>query len=535
MNLGWWLESAAWDYGDKVAIVNGDETKVTFLGLNSLANRMGNVLKEKYGIGEDDIVCTLLPEDHWHVALMFAVFRVGGVFSALNRAQMLEKFKYDLNITKPKLLVVSRQFLETARVLQKETELQNVLVCDDVESGYPSLKSLVREAPDQLRITPRSNRDLAIINFTAGTSGTSKGAQCPHGAYTTSILTARRLYGLKASDKNLMVGYLFHNSGIHSAVLCVAAGATNILLGGWDAEKCMRFIEKYGITYIHLIAPTMIRDMAKREVFKKLDLRGISMYLAGEPVPAEVQEMLEERGAKTLVIYGMTETMPLGVLASSMHYGDYASVPRGSAGKPWKEFGEVRLVDPATKQEIREPNVRGEIYFRGDVLTPGYYKDSERTRRVIDEEGWFHTDDLAYFDENGFFYVGGRTDDIISSGAEKLSLIEVDDVLVKHPGVKDAACIGVAHERFGEVPAAFVVPMEKIAGEEDFKNELDRYMQENIERWKRPRLYVFTEEIPRTMGKKTKDLPKLREAVRGIALGEEDGVVTMSGLRRKGI
>ena len=538
MNFGWWLESATWDYGEKTAMINPDESKVTFNELNLWANRISNILRERFGIKENDVVCTLLADDHWHVALLYAVLKAGGVYCPLNRGDVLDKFKRALGIVTPKLLIVDRQFLDTARLLMKETkDIQNIAVCDniEIESDYVNIRELVNNASDKFRVVGRSNDDPAVINFTAGSTGVSKGVICSHGQYQSSVLSCMHHYGLTGSDRNLMIGYLFHNSGIHSALVCVASRTTNIWLGGWNAEKCLTFIDKYKVTYFHLIAPTMIRDMVRNQKFNEVDLSGIRMYLAGEPVPADIQDLLSKKGVRTLQAYGMTETMPLAVALPSMFYGDDKIVPFGSVGKPdCKDFGIGKIVDVVTKEEIKEPNIKGEVWFKGDVLTSGYYGDPERTKEAIDEEGWFHTSDLAYMDEDGWYYVGGRTDDIISSGAEKVSLSEIETILLRHPKVNDAACIGVRHDRFFEVAAAFVEAAEERFSEEELKDELDKFMSENIERWKRPRIYIFMKEgirIPRVTAKRSKDLATLKKAVEGIELKDKDGVVTLSFLQ----
>lgn len=138
-------------------------------------------------------------------------------------------------------------------------------------------------------------------------------------------------------------------------------------------------------------------------------------------------------------------------------------------------------------------------------------------------------------DEDGGYYISGRTDDIINFGAEKVSLIEVDEYLHKLPLVKDVACIGVEHDCFGWVPAAIVVPNEEIS-EEDLTEMLDKHRREgSLENWKRPRLYVKVDEIPRTMAKKTKDLHVLRKMVEGIVLRDEDGVVSMSKVKKRDV
>jgi len=174
--------------------------------------------------------------------------------------------------------------------------------------------------------------------------------------------------------------------------------------------------------------------------------------------------------------------------------------------------------------------VEGEICVRGDVVTPGYFEDPERTAAAIDSDGWLHTQDLAHRDEAGCYWIQGRIDDIINSGAEKLSLLEVDSVLLDHPKVADAASVGVAHDRFGEVPCAFVVPSEPMS-EAEMQDMLDAWCLEHLERWKRPRLYVMVTEVPRTAAKRTKQHSRMREQIAGVVVHDRDGVTTLSALQ----
>jgi len=530
MNLGWWLESATWDHGGKVAVINGDESKITYSELNSLANRLGNALKEKFALREDDVVSTLIGDDSFHAALMFAAFKAGAVFSPLNRSQLIDKYLYDVEIIKPKVLVVNSQFLETGKILKEKANIPHLAVVDVPGEEYPDMKKLAGEMPDRIRMAPRSSRDLAIINFTSATSGLAKGVMLTHGTFGASVLCSTFWCGLKSRESLLIALPLFHTAGLNNTMAAVIARASMIYLGGWDAEKAIYFLAKYRPDWLYLFVPTMVRDMARREAFKTLDLSNLKVQLAGEPVPAEVHEMLRKQGARTLCGYGMTETMPFVTTVASFYYGDDADLPPGAAGRPNKEFTRVKLVDVLTKEEIREPYVKGEVFITGDVLTPGYYNNPAVTRANIDEEGWFHSRDIAYMDDQGWYYISGRTDDIINSGGEKLSLIEVDQCLLKSTLVKDAACIGVGHDRFGEVPAAVIVPAEEVA-EEKMKELLDKHCAENIERWKRPRLYIKVDEIPRTMAKRTKDLPKLRKMVDGIVLKDEEGVVSLGKIK----
>ncbi len=275
----------------------------------------------------------------------------------------------------------------------------------------------------------------------------------------------------------------------------------------------------------------MIRDLMRHPAWDELPLEGLSANLTGEKVPVELQQQLLARGMRVANAYGLTETMPYAVFAPMFRYGDDRTGPLGSSGRPSLEMNECVLKDPLTGATITQAGVEGEVCVRGDNVTPGYYNDPGRTAEALDDEGFFHTRDLATRDEDGWYWVGGRTDDIINTGAEKLSLLEVEEALRGHPVVADVACAAVAHARFGQAPAAFVVGR-GLETEDELAAILDAHCLGALERWKRPRLYVKLDEIPRTSAKRTKSLAHLRAMLEGVELSDADGVTALGRLGR---
>lgn len=524
MNLAWWLERSTWEHPDNAAAIDGlDGRVVNYVELNELASRLGNVLREHFGVVEDEIVATLMTDDHRHQALYYGVLGLGAVFTGLNRAQLPTKHEADLRKSRSRTLVATSDQMEVALRLRDTGAVANVV-------EYTELAKLAESAPDTRRIAPRAQRDLAAINFTAGTTGISKGVMFAHGTLGASAVGAVMAGGITSRDRDLALIGMFHSGGISDATKWVVAGATVIWSGGWQADRMAKMISDLRPSWIYFIVPTMVRDLMKNPAWPDLDLKGIRVHVAGEPVPPDIQRALADKGMRIANLYGLTETMPVQVMAPSIYYGEEAGVPMGSPGRPSKDFCEVRLIDPFTKQEVVAPNVEGEVCVRGDVVTPGYFEDPERTAVAIDSEGWLHTQDLAHRDDAGFYWIQGRIDDIINSGAEKLSLLEVDSVLLAHPKVADAASVGVAHDRFGEVPCAFVVPTEPMT-EAEMGDMLDAWCLEHLERWKRPRLYVMVTEVPRTAAKRTKQHSRMREQITGVVVQDKDGVTTLGALQ----
>ena len=529
MNLCWYLERAFWEHPDKTAVIDADGGSVSYRELRSLSTRIGNVLREHAGVGENDVVVTVIPDNYLHVATFYAAMGLGAVFSGLNRRQVLEKFGLDARRSKPKAAIITPEYAHVGPLLEAECAVK-VFLTHGEHARYPSLQALCEKASHERRIVSRSNSDLAAINFTAGTSGTSKGVMFTHGTLGTSAQGAIFLAGVTSEARNLSLVGMFHSGGIHDSVRLVMACGTIIWSDGWDVERVVGIFQRDKPNWMYWIVPTMMRDLMRHKSWPQIEMKGLKTHVAGELVPPDVEAALREKGAIVGSMYGLTEAMPVCVLSSSLYYRDEAAVPVGSSGKPNRHFCEVKLKDPFTRDEVLGGDVEGEICIRGDVITPGYYNDPGRTAETFDEEGFLHTRDLGYRDANGWYFIRGRTDDMIMSGAEKLSLLEVDDVLRAHPEVKDAACVGVRHERFGEVPAAFVV-LKSEHSEPAGTALLDAWCIERMERWKRPRLYVFVSEVPRTAAKRSKMQGEMRRMLGDAFVRDADKVTTLSALR----
>lgn len=532
MNLAWFLETGAREWPNKAAVINPDHSAVTYAELNLSSNRVGNALRQHFGVKEDDVVLTLAGESHWHVALMFGLWKIGAVFSPLNRTQTYQRFVHNIQVSRPKLLVVEAKFVEIGKRLLAESAVAQVAALTEGDHGLPNLVQLSREASSSIRIVGRANSDLAMINFTTGTTGPSKGAMMPHGALITSYLGGVHWSGMRSSEVLLCTLYLFHAGGLSILLTGLVAHATVVLMGEpWSSDRAIDFLEKYQPDWLFIVVPIMTRDLGRNTRFASLDCSKLRVHLAGEPVLPEIQKIWEDRGARTLIIYGMTESMAVCVTLNSFLYRDDETVGKGLVGIPNRDFGAVKLIDPITAAEIHGQGVEGEICFKGDVLTPGYYNDPERTRESIDGDGWFHTFDLGVCHENGYFTVAGRTDDIISTGAEKLSLIEVENAILACPLVRDVACVGVKHQRYGQAPAAIVSSRQESMSEGELRDAIDRFLLEHYDHWKRPRLYVKVSEVPRTLAKRTKIWPQLRELVRDVDLADSHGAMTMGEYR----
>jgi len=531
MNLSWWLERSYWEHPDKPAVINADGSGSTYAELRAQANRIGNVLRDT-GVGPDDVVVSAMADTDFHVSMFYGAIRIGAAFSGLNYKNNAEKLLRDVARCEAKVAIVAPEYRELGVLLKQQPSIVEVFVSEGEDPELASLEPLLKAASPELRIVDCSSDHVAAINYTSGTSGMSKGVTFTHGTLLHSCLGSIWLGGITSQARNLSLVGMYHSGGIHDSVRMIMAGGTIYWSQGWDADRVVRIFKEHKPDWMYWIIPTMLRDLMRHPEWASLDLAGLRTYVAGEPVPEDLRQALVAKGAQVGNMYGLTEAMPVCVVGPSLYYHEENDLPAGASGKPVGGLSQVVLKDPETGETLHGGGVEGEVCIQGDNVTPGYYNDPERTAEAFDDEGYLHTRDRAYRDDDGWYFVKGRTDDIINPGGEKLSLIEVDDALQAHVDVIDAATIGVAHERFGEVPAAFVAFAKPIS-EGEMRDELDRHCRSVLEPWKRPRLYVLTDEVPRTAAKRSKMHGAMRAQLEGLMMRHDDGVMTLSELRER--
>jgi acyl-CoA synthetase (AMP-forming)/AMP-acid ligase II len=524
-NLAWHLRRASNEAGNSVAIFDTDGSRYTYDELESTSNRIANFLRAEWDIGEDDIVAAILPSSYWTVAFMFGTMKAGAAFSPENYTLEHETLVGNLENTSSVGLIYDESVYADAPDLAETVDS----VCNS--ATIDEFRDAVADHSDECIIVPRNGDDLAGINYTSGTTGPPKAVQLTHGAVAATIAADKDpIRGISHGDLALLATPMYHIAGITAPMISASEAVSLVVMNGWDVDTFIENVQNFDLDLFFWMAPTWVRDTLDHDAWDNLDLSGMDIYLAGGPGQPYMYEELREAGARASCIYGMTETMGDAVAHASIAQDEDLEMNIGSVGTPARELGEVKLITLDDGSEITEPGEEGEICWRGDNLTPGYYNEPERTAEAIDEDGWFHTDDLGYFDEAGQLYVSGRADDMIISGEEKLSLAELDDVLLQHEAVEDAGTVGVDHERFGEVPAAFVVPTDESMTEAELRDILDEYMLETLARWKRPRLYAIVDEIPRTHSKQSKIAADLEPHVEDVVLEMDSGVTTFSAV-----
>ncbi len=338
--------------------------------------------------------------------------------------------------------------------------------------------------------------DVAALLYTSGTTGKPKGVMIPQRMLAWNAYNTVVSWQLRADDRSPIFTPLCHAGGLAVFLLpLVAVGGTLVLHAGFDAGEVWRTLERERCT-VALGVPTLFKLLMEAPEFATADLSSVRFLISGgAPLPAFIQAAYEARGVVFKQGYGLTE---VGVNCFAISAADARRKP-GSIGRPMM-LTQARLVGEDGR-EVAAGEV-GELCLRGPHVCRGYWDDPEATRAAKGAEGFFHTGDLARRDEEGFFFIAGRRKDIFISGGLNVAPAEVEAELLQHPGLRDAAVLGVPHATWGEVGAAVVVA----AGVPPSPEDLDAFLRPRLARYKLPRRYVFVEALPRTpYGKVVKD------------------------------
>jgi fatty-acyl-CoA synthase len=360
---------------------------------------------------------------------------------------------------------------------------------EDQPEGWESLTEAVAAAVPLAQRERHDADDVAVIMYTSGTTGRPKGAMLTHGNLFWNNVTGFLLADALEDDVTLVCAPLFHIGGLNVTTLAaLMKGAEVVLHRSFDTGRFLADVATYGVTTAFAV-PAMLLFLSHHSEFESTDLSTLRLLVCGgAPVPEPLIKLYNGRGIRINQGYGLTETAPAATFVTA----EWALAKVGSAGRPPMMI-EVKLVDPDRKV-INEPHEQGEICVRGPNVMKGYWNRLETTAEAIDPDGWFHTGDVGYRDEDGFYFITDRIKDMIISGGENVYPAEVESVLFEHPAIADVAVIGLSDERWGEIVVAVVVlrPDAELTLE-----DLKSFAGQKLARYKLPRRLEIVDALPR--------------------------------------
>jgi long-chain acyl-CoA synthetase len=479
-NLAQNLAATVERHGDRIAL-KLDDSELSYRMVDEGAARVAGLLRSK-GVGPGDRVGIMLPNVPYFPVAYYGALRLGATIVPMNVLLKGREVTFYLQDPEVKVLFAWHDFAAAAEEGAQAAGTELVLV----KPG--EFEQLLAGAEPVREVADRDGSDTAVILYTSGTTGTPKGAELTHDNLRRNSEVSRSLFDLSAEDVVLGALPLFHSFGQTCAMNnCVAGGAMLTLVPRFDPAKALEIIARDKVTVFEGV-PTMYAAMLQHPAAEEADTSSLRVCVSGgAAMPGEIMRAFEEKfGCIVLEGYGLSETSPV---ASFNHPDRQRKV--GSIGTPI-EGVEMKVVGEDGKDA--EPGGVGEIVIRGHNVMKGYWKREDATREAINEDGWFHSGDMARIDEDGYFFIVDRKKDMIIRGGYNVYPREIEEVLYEHPAVAEAAVVGVPHPELGEeVGAAVAVKSGKQVGAE----ELQAHVKEQVAAYKYPRLIWFMDELPK--------------------------------------
>jgi O-succinylbenzoate-CoA ligase len=462
---------------------------IVFRELNARCNRVAHALRGA-GVEPGDRVALLLMNGAEFIESFFAVAKIGAVNVPLNWRLVVDELEFILKDAGATVLLYDQNFAPVVAELQRRGDRTDVRTWVQVGGTVPAFahdySAWMGRMPGTEPEAAGADDDLLFIMYTSGTTGLPKGVMHSHRTVLWSAMNVTASADFHYKDRFLTALPLFHVGALMPALCCVYTGSTQVILKAFDPKLAWELIRDEKITTT-LLVPAMLQFMQPTYDPATHDASTLRWVLCGAaPVPETLIKAYEEIGVEVHQLYGLTESCGPGCLIM----GEDALTHAGSTGRAYF-YTEVRVVDPNGRDCA--PGEPGEIILRGPHNMVGYWKRPEATAQAL-RDGWLHTGDIGTMDEEGFVTIRDRMKDMLISGGENIYPAEVENMLLGHPAVADAAVIGLPSPKWGEVPLAVVVPKKGVTLGEA---ELLAWCKGKLAGFKLPKAAVVVTEIPR--------------------------------------
>ena len=507
------LERSSRVWADKPAIVHG-ETRVTYAEFGASAMRLARALRAS-GVRSGDRVAYLMPNVPEMLVAHFGVPLAGGVLVAINTRLLADEVRYILQHSASRVLVVDSAYSDVAlKASAGADELDTVVVVGDAEGAgdrgwLPYEQFMTRQTGDVLAWEVTDELAPISINYTSGTTGRPKGVVYSHrGAYLNAL---GEIVHSRHTPESVYLWTLpmFHCNGWCTPWAVTGIGGTHVCLRDVRGDVIWSLIRTHQVTHLNA-APAVITA-----IMNATDARPLSSPLrvttAGAPPSPTTIAQMEDMGFSIVHVYGLTETYgPHSVCEVQPSWASLPSEQRARLqarqGVAMVQAEPLRVVDKGMQDVPADGQTIGEIVMRGNNVMAGYYQDPEGTEHAF-RGGWFHSGDLGVMHPDGYVELRDRAKDVVVSGGENISTIEVEQALMSHPGVLEVAVVGVPDDRWGERPKAFVVLRR---GHEATGQDLIQHVRNKIAHYKAPRDVDIVAELPKTSTDKIQKF-RLRE------------------------
>ena len=486
ISLGHWMYQRSQSTPNRPALTFEGITW-TYAELQLRIDKLAATLKAN-GIGFADRVGFLGVNQPAYFEALFATARLGAIFVPLNFRLTGPELSYIIEDAGVHTLIVDNTHQPIIDSVRADLTCQNFWSADIASKQWPAFQTLTEAHVPITDGAVVSSDDTAIIMYTSGTTGLPKGAMLTHSNLWWNNINMMCVLDVMEDDVSLVIAPLFHIGGLNVTTLVTwIKGGHNIVHRSFDPEVFFKDVEKYRVTSMFAV-PAILLFISQHPAFGKSDLSSLRMIpVGGAPLSEQLLQVWSERGIALSQGYGMTEACPLATMLSA----EFTMRKIGSAGRTLMTT-ELVLAEP-NGTTFTTPNKRGEIYTRGPNIMKGYWNKPDATAETIDSEGWFHSGDVGYFDDDGFLFVVDRVKDMIITGGENVYPAEVENALYKHPAIIEVAVIGLPDEQWGETVVAVAALKEGCSLELE---ELRNFAGKTLAKYKVPRRLEILESLP---------------------------------------
>jgi fatty-acyl-CoA synthase len=486
-------------HGAREAVVDGD-LRLTYEQFFDRCDRWSAAL-QALGVRQGDRVATIAPNTHAQLEAFYAVPQLGAVLVPMNYRLTADDFVYMVNHSGSTVLCVHSDYLDLIDgVRDQMPDVRHFVAFEGTRDGWLDYEALIASSAPSFTRPDIGELDLLTINYTSGTTSRPKGVMITHRNAAMNTIGTLLHLRLGVGDRYLWTLPMFHANGWTYTWTVTAAGGTHVCLRRIDPALVFSLIRDERVSWL-CAAPTVLISLANAPASAQGDVpAGVHVVTAGAPPAAATIERLEAGfGWDITQVYGLTETAPFITVCEPLPEHDALSpadraVIKARTGVELLTSGELRVVDDLGNEVPFDGVTLGEITVRGNVVMAGYYNDTEATKKSMGD-GWFRTGDAAVVHPDRYIEIRDRIKDVIISGGENISSVEVEGTLLRHPAVGEAAVVGLPSEKWGETPHAFVVLM---AGASATEDELVAFVRERIAHYKAPRGITFVAELPKT-------------------------------------
>jgi acyl-CoA synthetase (AMP-forming)/AMP-acid ligase II len=486
-------------YSDREGVVDGSQ-RFTYGQFFERCDRWSAAL-QSMGIAKGDRVAYIAPNTHSNLESFYAVPQLGAVLVPLNYRLIADDFAYMINHSGARIVCAHPDYFDAVDSVRSQlSSVEHFVALEGEKAGWSDYEKILASSSSEFQAPEIAETDLLTINYTSGTTSRPKGVMITHRNAYMNVVGTLLHRPMTCADRYLWTLPMFHANGWTFVWLVTAIGGTHVCLRKVEPRAVFDLVKRESITAL-CAAPTVLIGIANvPEDVRQNCPAGVKVFTAGAPPAAATIGMIEQQlGWDITHVYGATETSPLITVCEPrpehlrLTPEERAQI-KARQGVEVITAGDVKVADSEGKEVPHDGETLGEIIVRGNLVMQGYYRDPEATAKAI-RDGWYHMGDAAVVHPDGYIEIRDRIKDVIISGGENISSVEVEGMLLRHPAIQEVAVVGLPDEKWGEAPHAFVVLK---AGVTISETELTKFARECMAHFKVPKGFTVLPELPKT-------------------------------------